>query len=158
MGEFFDQAHFQVARTAAQPCQHRVDLGCLRQQERLVLEQDAKRAAGRSASSSTCIWPIISGGVVWAVKPPPARASLAIKEAPATTDGSSIAIGTSTLAAVDQEVQGDAQRQSVHADHVLDHVVGLFGAQPGIAAQGTPGLPGARRSASRSRRSSRGRL
>ena len=48
------------------------------------------------ARSSTWIWPIMSGSVVSAWNPPPARAKRAAKLAPATTDGSSTTMGTRT--------------------------------------------------------------
>ncbi len=56
----------------------------------------SNRADQGSATSSTWICPIISAGVAVAWKPPPARASLAARDAPATTDGSSMTIGTNT--------------------------------------------------------------
>ena len=42
----------------------------------------------------------------------------------ATTDGSSIAIGTSVSTPSITEVDRDGKRQRVRADHVLDHAVG----------------------------------
>ena len=48
-----------------------------------------------------------------------------MKEAPATTEGSSIAIGTSTSRPLTRKFKRDAQRQGVQPDHVLDHVIGL---------------------------------
>jgi len=38
--------------------------------------------------------------------------------------------GHEHLAAVDEEVDGHAERQAVHADHILDHVIGLLRRQP----------------------------
>jgi hypothetical protein len=48
--------------------------------------------------------------------------------------------GDEVVAAVDQEVDGDAQRQGVGADDVLDHQVGLAGGQPLPGQHGPLGL------------------
>ena len=56
----------------------------------------ATRAPCGSVRPSTCTWARISGRVLEVSKPPFSRASLAMNEAAATTDGSSTAIGTST--------------------------------------------------------------
>ena len=64
--------------------------------------------------------------VVVAVNPPPARASFAMKDAPATTDGSSRVIGHENIFPVHLKVQCDPNGQAVQADHIFDHVVGGF--------------------------------
>ena len=56
----------------------------------------ASRAFAGSARSMIWIWPIIRGGSLSVVKPPPSRAILAARLTAAITEGSSTAIGTST--------------------------------------------------------------
>ncbi len=56
----------------------------------------ACRVASKSWVPRSWIWPIMMGALTSAVNPPPARASFAASDAPATTEGSSMTIGTST--------------------------------------------------------------
>ncbi len=127
MGESVDQAHFQVARPAAQPLEHRVDLGGLCQQAVLLLQDSAGGQSARSATSSTCICPIISR---WrrsaAMKPPPGARQLGHEGGAGHHRRLFDRHRHQHIPAVDEEIESDAQRQGIRADHVFDHVIGLL--------------------------------
>ena len=82
-----------VARTAAETAEHRVDAGSQFEQFLLCVPAGAVRAWSKSFTSNNLHLPDHLGGVSAALKPPPARASFAMKEAPAITEGSSITMG-----------------------------------------------------------------
>ena len=86
-------------------------------------------AAAGSSTPITSICAVITGSSASAMKPPPSRTMRAAFEAAAMTDGSSTAIGTRIVLAVDQEVEADAERQRVDADRVLDHPIGGLGVE-----------------------------
>ena len=94
-GGIGDNADLQLARAATQFSQHGIDGGSLGQQFCLMgfQEFDGNRDI---FDVQKLHLPDHLRGIAEAVKPPPALASLAIKEAPATTEGSSITIGTNT--------------------------------------------------------------
>ena len=73
------------------------------------------------------------------VNPPCARAMRAALDAAATTLGSSVAIGTSRSSPSTVKFVATPTGIAEHADDVLDHVVGLLDAQPGVGSQGVEG-------------------
>ena len=124
MGELSMRAHQQITRAAADVCENRIDRVGLGQQVSPMCQQRGAGASecpsGQGAASARSS----PAAVLDAVKPPPALASLAMKEAPATTDGSSITMGTKTSRPLTWKLRAIPSGKRVRSDHVLDHVVG----------------------------------
>ncbi len=140
-GGVLDQAHLQVARTAAQALEHRVDAGGLGQQT-LFLFQEGQARGRRVGQVEHLHLPDHLGGRGLGREAARRAGQLRHKRRPGHHGRLFDGHGHQHLAPVHQEVLGDAQGQGVHADRVLDHVVGLLGAQPGASAQGRQVLRG----------------
>ena len=133
-GGIIDHSNLQITRTAAQFFQQRIaHIGCGKQcfafrfQRFFGFIKIGNIQNLHLADHFGCV----GGGV----KPPPARASLAIKEAAATTDGSSMTIGTRTSRPLTRKFRAMPKRKRVNTDHILDHLVSLRFVQPCPAAE-----------------------
>ncbi len=83
--------------------------------------------------STSCTWPIRIGSVALDLKPPDNRAVRAAADKSGDDRRFFDAQRHDVVAAVDQEIEREAERQTEHADDVLDHLVRGLDAQRVIA-------------------------